>query len=431
MRGKIDLPVVLSSKAGMTPPSDAVVTPVFLLLHPLWPLVVPVTTWRASVAESEKGVPDSLLEPLAIWVLDCFPQASLVERLIQAADGQHLPERDAVHEPEWADPIRRASELLWARAADVLSRPVPEPVLNEIAVSSGLRTNEIEEILPALGVIFAKAEFLFPHRREAAPVSPDRDEFEETLRGLAMGGSRSWMYGLLVLLASRITCDIVLPIARSVARECGVGRSLLDACDTALASIFGRFEGFCTQAQAAIERVKPVEREMRRCVPWLDVAELASVLSLVKFANRCSLHVLPAARLKAAAIQAARAQFALLVSEDLLIRWPVSVWPDSLLIAFEAGNRRLRHLATLGSTLSRSAEYRPGLERLARHYTDASLIGLSFVERIRTVEILSMSTTPSGLLTEYLALLPPSLNAGRKKKPEVRIYLDPRPLLAL
>ncbi|NHN84615.1 hypothetical protein GOB93_08145 [Acetobacter musti] len=392
------------------------IMPFDLLFRPLWPLVVPSAQWRRSLKESTTRIPDTLLEPLRIWMFDCYPEADLVLRLIESGNGSRLPARDPLEEPEWADPVQRASELLWARAAAVLSRPVPPTVLDEMAVTAGLKTTDITGLLPSLAVLFAEAPLLFPHGSSPVPAVADRSGLLAALTRIAGTGILAWTFAMPLLLAARNEIDIVLPAARTVALSFAHKGRYVAACDEALAEVFPLFEARCTKILQDLKGVKAVAREGRRVTLWLEVPDLATILSLIRFANRCSVHVLPAAQLRSVAARACRLQFDLLVAEDLLIHWPRASWPDSLMIAFERGNRRLRNLASIGGGLSRPADYRDSLKRLAKRVLDDVHLGLSIVERMRTAESLIDLRRPSALLVDYLALLPPPAD----ERPSVR-----------
>ncbi|GBR04044.1 hypothetical protein [Acetobacter oeni] len=402
--------------------------PVDLLFRPLWPLIVPTTQWRGSLKEARAHIPDTLTTPLTIWILDCCPDADLVMRLIASGDGGTLPDRDPLAEPEWADPVQRAGELLRARAADVLSRPVPAPVLEEMADTAGMKTSEICGLLPSLAVIFAEASLLLPRGSSPVPTVVDRDELLTTLTRIARAGLTAWAFAMPLLLASRNEIDVVLPAARAVALSFAEKGRYVGVCDDALAEIFPLFEARCETVVRELQGEVALSRKTRRTTLWLDVPDLATVLSLVNFANRCSVHMLAAAKLKTAAARASRLQFDLVTAEDLLVSWPRSSWPDSLMVAFERGNRRLRNLATIGGALSRPADYRAGPERMAAYFLEDTHLGLSLVERMRTAESLVDSSQPSSLLSDYLAMLPPPADerpTERRKRRDASVGLQP------
>lgn len=387
-----------------------------LLFHPLWALIVPTATWRQSHRVSGRRIPDGLLESIRIWIFNCYPEANLVHRLIEAGDGSMLPPRDPLIEPERADPLERASTRLWARAADVLGRPIPSVVLEEMAYSSGLRTVEIAALLADLAVIFQCAPILFPFGSGSAPVQLNRARLEENLYHLALKGPRAWAFAMVLLLTGRADIAITLPAARAVARRFPEQRHYADMCDEALADIFPLFEARCQRVTKELELRAAQSRSHRRIRLWLDVPELATVSALTHFANRCSLHVVEAARLKTAAGKAARLQFALLEREEVMLEWPPTLWSDSMMIAFERGNRRLRNLVSLGSALSRPLDYRQPMERIAARYRDDPSIGLSLVERMRAIEILLDVPKAEPLLKDYLSLMPLPLASHEKAR---------------
>lgn len=382
-------------------------TPADLLFGPLWPLIVPTSDWRRSAPEKrETKIPASLQEPLKIWVMSCFPDEGLVDRLIAAGDGSSLPVRDPLEEPEWAAPVQRGAELLWSRTAEVLSRPVPDLVLEEMAESSGLKISELQAILVPLGVIFSESSLLFPRGSNPVPGVMDRQDLSAALHRIAQNGVVAWSYAMPLLFAARNEIDVVLPAARAVALAAGEGGRYLRICEDALAAIFPLFEARCQTALQDIEKQTVQPRTARRTRLWLDVPELATILSLVRFSARCCVHVLPAAELRLTAGRACREQFRFLVKEDQKVLWPRSPWPDSLATAFECGNRRLRNLAFIGSILSRPEEFRPELQKLVTFYQAYPDLGLSLVERMRTCEILSVIPGVSPLLDDYLSMLP-------------------------
>lgn len=412
------LPVFFSQSpdADMPEVAGPGTTPSDLLFRPLWPLVIPTVQWRGSRKDATSRIPDTLLEPLRIWFFDCYPDADLVMRLIGSGDGSALPARDPLEEPEWADPVQRASELLWVRAAAVLSRPVPPLVLDEMAETSGLRTTEIIGLLPSLAVLFAEASLLFPHGSSPVPVVVSRSDLLATLTRIAGAGLTAWTFAMPLLLAARNEIDNVLPAARAIALTFAEKGRYVAACDEALAEIFPLFEARCAKVARQLQGAKAVARDGRRVALWLSVPDFATILSLVRFATRCSVHVVPAMQLQATAARACRAQSDLLVAEDMLIHWPRASWSDSLMIAFERGNLRLRNLASIGGALSHPSDYRPGLERLATYVLEDMHLGLSLVERMRTAESLADFPKPSALLDDYLAMLPPPAD----ERPTVR-----------
>ena len=378
-----------------------------LLFRPLWPVVVPSEEWRKKAATSLYTIPDSLLDPLRIWMLDCFPERALVSHLIQAGDGNNLPDRDPLEEAQWADPLRRASEILWARGADVFSRPLPEPVLNEIAESSGLKTTTVAELVPIIHLLFSNADLLFSPRDEVAPVVPDHEKLDNLLKQATHIGMTAWSFCLTLLFVSRNEIDVVLPAARAVAYMQPDPQSWLDRCDKVLGDVFDLLEMRCSRIQMEISLISPAERKERRVLLWLEPAEQATMSALIRFANRCSLHVLVAARRKVVAAKAVWAQFTLLVEEDMLLRWPVMSWSDSRLLAFERGNRRFRKLSVLGMMFSRFSDYRSLLKKLVEHYGGEQVAGLTYVEKIHAMETLEESSVTSPLLNDYLKLLAP------------------------
>ncbi|NHN87997.1 hypothetical protein [Acetobacter conturbans] len=388
--------------------SDGPVATTFtLLFRPLWPIIIPATEWRKSAAAADHTIPDSLLDPLRIWILDCFPERALVRQLIQAGDGSGLPDRDPLEDSGWADPLERASELLWRRAAHVLSRPMPEAVLTEIAESSGLKTPTIEALLPSIQFVFAQARHFFPSRDEVGPVTCDGEELDTLLANAMNGGMTTWSFALMLLFASRTEIDLVLPAARAVAHTRPDAKLWLDRCDAVLAETFNLFEARCDRIDREIGLTEVTERKERRVLLWLEPAEQATISALIRFANRCSLHVLTAARLKASAARATRAQFMLLIEEDLQLAWPVAAWTDARMVAFEQGNRRFRQLALLGRMFTRFVDYRAALGQLVEHYAGDQVPGLTYTERMHAIEILEESSTASQPLTDYLALMPP------------------------
>lgn len=398
-----------------------------LLFRPLWPIVVPIDAWLGTPDARDHVLPDSLLRPLLIWILDYYPDQKLIARLIEAGDGGGLPDRDVLKEPDWADPVRRAAELLWERAASVLSRTVPDPVLAEMADSSSIRQADIEALLPAVSFVFANAASFFQPPSHVAPLTSEREELIALLRDAAGVGITAWSFALNLLLTSRNEPDFVMPAARSVAYEQGDSRLWLDRCDAAFKNIFTLFENRCERIAREIAIVAPVERRERRVMLWLEPTELATISALIRFANRCSLHVVAAAQLKATVEKAAQAQFRLLVEEDLLLVWPTAGLSDSRMVAFERGNRRLRQLASLGALFSRSSVYQEGCARLMEHYA-VSGPGLNYPERMHVIETLETSYAPSRMLLEYLRLMPPPARPKPAPLRQRRRTLNTEPL---
>ncbi|AQS84525.1 MAG: hypothetical protein ABF876_05970 [Acetobacter aceti] len=406
------LPVLPDARRAKLSPEGPVATSFTLLFRPLWSIIVPTTEWTKSSDLSVRSIPDSLLEPLRIWIMNCFPQQNLVEKLIALGDGLHLPERDPLDEKEWADPLWRASEMLWERAADVLMRPIPPSVLDEMSQASGIRTTSIETLIPAIQLVFDGARHFFQPRKAVIPVIPSRKALAQLLTEAAGRGMTAWYFALTLLVASRNEIDILLPTARAVAHVQPKAKMLLELCDQAITGVYELFNARCDRISREIALIRPVERSERRVLLWLEANEQATIHALIRFASRCSIYGMAAAELGAAAARAAKAQFTLLVQEDLLIAWPITAWPDSLMISFEQGNRRFRQLVALGSSFSRFAEYRSGIDQLVTHYTDDRITGLSFAEKLHAGETLELSSVPSPLLTNYLQLLPPPVHGG-------------------
>lgn len=401
------LPVLSHAGRDQFSAEGPVATTFTLLFRPLWPIIVPSTEWMRSSELAVRSLPDTLLEPLRIWIMNCFPQEYLVEKLIELGDGLHLPERDPLDETEWADPLWRASQMLWQRAADVLSRPIPPAVLEEMSETSGIRTASIEALLPAIQIVFAGARHFFQSRKAVVPVIPDRNDLALLLKEAVGRGVTAWCFTLALLMASRNEIDIILPTARAVAHIQPDAKIWLELCDQAIMGVYDLFNARCDRISREITRIKPVERSERRVLLWLEANEQATIHTLIRFAGRCSIYGAAAAALGESVAKAAKAQFTLLVQEDLLIGWPVTTWPDSLMISFEAGNRRFRQLAAFGSSFSRFSDYRGGIDQLTAHYTDDRITGLSFAEKIHACEMLEASQKPSQLLMDYLKSLPP------------------------
>ncbi|MCE0742993.1 hypothetical protein LWC05_03685 [Acetobacter sicerae] len=400
------LPALSEARRDQFSAEGPVATSFTLLFRPLWPIIVPSTEWMKSSELSVRSIPDTLLEPLRIWIMNCFPQARLVAKLIELGDGLHLPERDPLDETEWADPLWRASQMLWERAADVLSRPIPSAVLEEMSETSGLRTASIEALLPAIQLVFAGARHFFQPRKAVVPVIPDREDLALLLKETADRGVTAWCFALTLLMTSRNEIDVVLPTARAVAHIQPDARMWLELCDQAVTGVYQLFNVRCDRISREIARIRPVERSDRRVLLWLEANEQATIHALIRFAGRCSIYGAAAAALMESVAKAAKAQFALLVQEDLLIGWPVTTWPDSLMISFEVGNRRFRQLVALGGSFSRFADYRGGIDQLVTHYMDDRITGLSFAEKIHACEMLQASHKPSPMLLNYLQLLP-------------------------
>ncbi|MCH4090643.1 hypothetical protein [Acetobacter sp.] len=400
------LPVLPNIRREPFSAEGPVATSFTLLFRPLWPVIVPATEWMRSSELSARSIPDTLLEPLRIWIMDCYPQGTLVEKLIELGDGLHLPERDPLDEKEWADPLWRASQMLWVRAAEVLSRPIPPAVLEEMSEVSGLRTTSIETLLPAIQLVFAGARHFFQSRKAVVPVVPDRDDLALLLKEAAGRGITAWCFALTLLMTSRNEIDIILPTARAVAHVQPDARLWLELCDHAITGVYELFTVRCDRISREVTRIRPAERAERRVLLWLEANEQATMHALIRFAGRCSVYGAVAAELMEAVAKAAKAQFSLLVEEDRLIAWPVTAWPDSLMISFETGNRRFRQLVSLGASFSRFADYRGGIEQLVAHYMDERITGLGVAEKIHACEMLEASSSPSSLLTDYLQLLP-------------------------
>ncbi|GBQ93821.1 hypothetical protein AA23498_1843 [Acetobacter nitrogenifigens DSM 23921 = NBRC 105050] len=366
-------------------PDHAVASASGLLFRPLWPLLTSLERWRAGAF---CAVPDTLLNPLKIWIFDCYPDADIVERLVSHGAGERLPPRDPLTEPERADPLECATGMLWARAAEVLSRPIPPIVLTEIAAASHLDAVQVTELVAPLAAIYRHASLLCVQGADPAPARPSSAVLREALTDIVAEGELAWRFGLLLLLAGRIDIDIALPAARTVALTTVDPGLHLDICDQALAAAFNIMEEHCECLRREIENLRPARRADRRPLIWMDVPEFAAVSALIRFSSRCGLHVGSATQLKHAAARLAYTQFAFLVDEDLLISWPDGAWPDSLMTVFERGVRRLRNLASLGACFTHLTDFRLLIERLASHYLENMSIGLNTVERVRVAEIL-------------------------------------------